>query len=82
MDEEHDSSFKQQDGVAYSARDMSLLLAQEKNIPVILGSATPSLESWRQVKKSTMTLLELPERVSGHAAITPEIIDMRNRCMC
>jgi len=77
VDEEHDSSFKQQDGVAYSARDMSLLLAQEKNIPVVLGSATPSLESWRQVKSDTMTLLELPERVSGHAAIMPEIIDMR-----
>jgi len=76
VDEEHDSSFKQQDGVAYSARDMSLLLAQEKNIPVVLGSATPSLESWRQVKEGTMTLLELPERISGHAAITPEIIDM------
>ncbi len=77
VDEEHDSSFKQQDGVGYSARDMSLLLAQEKNIPVVLGSATPSLESWRQVKAGSMTLLELPERVSGHAAITPEIIDMR-----
>jgi len=77
VDEEHDSSFKQQDGVGYSARDMSLLLAQEKNIPVVLGSATPSLESWRQVKIGSMTLLELPERVSGHAAITPEIIDMR-----
>ncbi len=77
VDEEHDSSFKQQDGVGYSARDMSLLLAQEKNIPVVLGSATPSLESWRQVNTGSMTLLELPERVSGHAAITPEIIDMR-----
>lgn len=77
VDEEHDSSFKQQDGVGYSARDMSLLLAQEKNIPVVLGSATPSLESWRQVKTGSMTLLELPERVSGHAAIMPEIIDMR-----
>lgn len=77
VDEEHDSSFKQQDGVGYSARDMSLLLAQEKSIPVVLGSATPSLESWRQVKAASMTLLELPERVSGHAAIKPEIIDMR-----
>ncbi|MBN4082321.1 primosomal protein N' [Mariprofundus ferrooxydans] len=77
VDEEHDSSFKQQDGVAYSARDMSLLLAQEKKIPIVLGSATPSLESWRQVKEGAMTLLELPERVSGHVAITPEIIDMR-----
>ncbi|MDX8396930.1 MAG: primosomal protein N' [Mariprofundaceae bacterium] len=77
VDEEHDGSFKQHDGVAYSARDMSLLLAQEKNIPVILGSATPSLESWRQVKLATMQLLELPERISGHAEIIPEVVDMR-----
>jgi len=77
VDEEHDSSFKQQEKVPYSARDMSLLLAQEKKIPVILGSATPSTESWRQIKQGSLTLLELPERISGHAAITPEIIDMR-----
>jgi len=79
VDEEHDSSFKQQDGVAYSARDMSLLLAQEKKIPVILGSATPSLESWRQVKRGSMELLEMPERISGHSHIVPEIVDMRGR---
>ncbi len=79
VDEEHDTSFKQQEGVAYSARDMSLLLAQEKNIPVILGSATPSLESWRQVYTGKMRLLELPERISGHQPIKPEIIDM---CGC
>jgi len=77
VDEEHDGSFKQQDGIAYSARDMSLLLAQEKGVPVVLGSATPSLESWRQVHTGSMTLLELPDRISGHAAISPEIIDMR-----
>jgi primosomal protein N' (replication factor Y) len=77
VDEEHDTSFKQQEGVPYSARDMSLLLAQELGIPVVLGSATPSLESWRQVQSGNMQLLELPTRISGHKAIVPEIIDMR-----
>lgn len=77
VDEEHDASFKQHDGVAYSARDMALLLAQEKKIPVVLGSATPSLENWRQVSLGAMTLLEMPKRISGHAAIQPEIVDMQ-----
>ena len=77
VDEEHDSSFKQQDGVAYSARDMSLLLAQELKIPVILGSATPSLESWRQVQLGSMACVRLTERVFQQTAIQPEIIDMR-----
>jgi len=76
VDEEHDTSFKQHEGVAYSARDMALLLAQEKNIPVVLGSATPSLENWRQVSLGSMSLLSMPERISGHAAIQPEIVDM------
>ncbi|MES0372366.1 MAG: primosomal protein N' [Mariprofundaceae bacterium] len=77
VDEEHDGSFKQQDGVAYSARDMALLLGQEMKVPVILGTATPSLESWRQVKGGSMQLLELPERISSHAQIKPEVIDLR-----
>jgi len=77
VDEEHDASFKQHDGVAYSARDMALLLAQEKKIPLVLGSATPSLESWRQVNLGHMKLLEMPERISGYAAIQPNIVDMR-----
>lgn len=77
VDEEHDGSFKQQDGVAYSARDMALLLGQEMKVPVVLGSATPSLESWRQVKSGSMQLLELPERISSHAQIKPEVIDLR-----
>jgi primosomal protein N' (replication factor Y) len=78
VDEEHDGSFKQQDGVAYSARDMALLLGQEMKVPVVLGSATPSLESWRQVKGGTMGLLELPERISPHAHINPEVVDLRD----
>ncbi|MDQ7005111.1 MAG: primosomal protein N' [Ghiorsea sp.] len=77
IDEEHDTSFKQQDGIAYSARDMALLLAQELKIPLILGSATPSLESWRRVQDKSMDCVRLTERVYQHTAIEPEIIDMR-----
>lgn len=77
VDEEHDTSFKQQDGVMYSARDMSLLLAQELKIPVILGSATPSLESWRQVQEGQMSCFRLSERVFQHTRQVPEIVDMR-----
>ncbi|MDQ6989844.1 MAG: primosomal protein N' [Mariprofundaceae bacterium] len=77
VDEEHDTSFKQHDGVAYSARDMSLLLGQALKIPVVLGSATPSLESWRQVKTGKMACEVLRERVFDHGLVEPEIVDMR-----
>ncbi len=77
VDEEHDSSFKQQEGVAYSARDMAVLLAQELGIPVVLGSATPSLESWRQASEGHYRLLELPQRIRPHAEPVPECVDLR-----
>jgi len=77
VDEEHDASFKQQEGMTYSARDMAVLLAQELNIPIVLGSATPSLESWRQVAEGNYLRLDLPERIAAHASIHSEIIDMR-----
>ncbi len=77
VDEEHDVSFKQQEGMTYSARDMAVLLAQELNIPIVLGSATPGLESWRQMKEGNYTCLDLPDRIAAHAFICPEIIDMR-----
>ena len=77
VDEEHDGSFKQQEGLAYSARDMAVLLAQEMSIPVVLGSATPSLESWRMAREGRYRLLELPERIRPHPKAAPEIIDMR-----
>jgi len=77
VDEEHDASFKQQDGMAYSARDMAVLLAQEMDIPIVLGSATPSLESWRQVKAGHYQRLDLPHRVAKTVPLTANVIDMR-----
>ncbi len=82
VDEEHDASFKQQDGICYSARDMAVLLAQELKLPILLGSATPSLESWRQVRKGRYQRLDLPQQAVGvqsdiRAGIQSEIVDMR-----
>jgi len=79
VDEEHDGSFKQQEGMAYSARDMAVLLAQELNIPIVLGSATPSLESWRQMQAGHYQRLDLPRRVVAETApVVSEVIDMRS----
>jgi primosomal protein N' (replication factor Y) len=66
VDEEHDPSFKQQDGMRYSARDVAVFRAHERKLPIVLGSATPSLESWANATATEMrgryTLLTLKER--------------------
>jgi len=77
VDEEHDASFKQQEGMAYSARDMSVLLAQELSIPVVLGSATPSQESWRLANEGQYCRLDLPEAIAPQPPVQPHVIDMR-----
>jgi primosomal protein N' (replication factor Y) len=70
VDEEHDASFKQQDGVRYSARDMAVFLAQQRRVPVVLGSATPALESFQNAKAGRFGYLRLRLRP---AAGRPEI---------
>ena len=68
VDEEHDPSYKQQEGLRYSARDVAVRRAQRLGIPVVLGSATPSLESYVNARDGRYTLAELPERaVTGLA---------------
>lgn len=62
VDEEHDLSYKAGDGIRYSARDLAVKLAQLQQIPVVLGSATPSLETWSQVKRGYYSLLTLTKR--------------------
>jgi primosomal protein N' (replication factor Y) len=73
VDEEHDSSFKQQDGMRYSARDVAVFRARERGIPIVLGSATPSLESWANATDSRTrgryTLLTLHERAVENARL-------------
>ncbi len=73
VDEEHDPSFKQQDGVRYSARDLAVFRARQLAIPIVLGSATPSLESWANatagVGRSRYQLLSLRERAVAGARL-------------
>ncbi|MGE5525168.1 MAG: primosomal protein N' [Rhodospirillaceae bacterium] len=65
VDEEHDSSFKQSDGLCYSARDVAVVRARQRGIPVVLGSATPALESYYNAQRERYRLLELPERINA-----------------
>jgi primosomal protein N' (replication factor Y) len=78
VDEEHDSSFKQEEGVRYHARDMALLRAHRAGAVAVLGSATPSLKSYALVRAGKLERLHLPER-AHRAAVLPrvEIIDLR-----
>ncbi|SUA57044.1 primosomal protein N' [Oligella urethralis] len=78
IDEEHDASYKQLDALRYSARDLAVWRGHQLNIPVVLGSATPSLESWQHAKEAKYDLCSLPERV-GALAFKPsfEFIDTR-----
>ena len=77
VDEEHDASYKQQEGFRYSARDLALVRAQRLGIPVLLGSATPSLESLERVRSGKARLLSLPNRTAGAKAPTLHLIDLR-----
>jgi len=77
VDEEHDASYKQQDGFRYSARDVAVMRASREKIPIVLGSATPSLESLRNARDGTYTLLELPDRTGGAGMPEVRLLDMR-----
>ena len=69
VDEEHDLSYKAGDGIRYSARDLAVKLAQLRQIPVVLGSATPSLETWSRVKSGHYSLLSLTKRAVPGAVL-------------
>jgi len=77
VDEEHDSSYKQEETPRYHARDVAVMRAKMANAVVVLGSATPSLESYFNAKKNKYALLELPDRVEQRPLPEVEIIDMR-----
>ncbi|HLB90248.1 MAG TPA: primosomal protein N', partial [Terriglobales bacterium] len=77
VDEEQDSSYKQEETPRYHARDVAVMRAKMANAAVVLGSATPSLESYFNAKRNKYTLLELPDRVEQRPLPEVEIIDMR-----
>jgi primosomal protein N' (replication factor Y) len=78
IDEEHESTFKQESTPRYHARDVAVMRARLENIPVILGSATPSLESWHNAQRGQYTLLLLPKRVLDFALPQVSLIDLRH----
>src|SRR3989338_1705026 len=69
VDEEHDSSFKQQDGLRYSARDVAIFRASQHGIPIVLGSATPSLESYHKAQSGRYRMLKLTGRALAEARL-------------
>ena len=77
VDEEHDQSYKQQEGFRYSARDLAIARAQRHDIPVVLGSATPSLESLARAKKQPGALIELPDRAGNAQPPRLRLVDLR-----
>ncbi len=76
VDEEHDGSFKQQDGFRYHARDIAVLRAQRAGIPIVLGSATPALETYRHAIEGRYDLLRLPHRGPDRSLPRMRIVDL------
>ena len=81
IDEEHDASFKQQDGWRYHARDLAVVYAKQLNIPVLMGSATPSLESLNNVQQGKYQRLCLSEKANQSTALQQHVIDLKHQSM-
>ena len=77
VDEEHDGAYKQADGVRYQGRDVAVMRAKLAACPLILGSATPSMESFHNARTGRYRLLALPERVESRPLPSVEIVDLR-----
>ncbi len=77
VDEEHESTYKQEESPRYHARDVAVMRGQMEKAVVVLGSATPSMESYYNCKKGKFTLLELPERVDDQKMPHVRVVDMR-----
>ena len=78
VDEEHESTYRQQESPYYNARDVAIVRAQKESAAVVLGSATPSLESFHNARGGKYRLLALPERIAARPMAAATIIDMRN----
>lgn len=80
VDEEHDTSYKQEEGVVYHGRDMAVVKAYMENIPIVLATATPSLESWVNQKEGKYKRLHLEARFGGQVLPDIHLIDMKEQC--
>ncbi|HUR54398.1 MAG TPA: primosomal protein N' [Gemmataceae bacterium] len=78
IDEEHENSFKQESTPRYHARDVAVMRARLEDIPIMMGSATPSLESWANAAKGAYTILSLPNRVESRPMPAVKVIDLRH----
>jgi primosomal protein N' (replication factor Y) len=78
LDEEHESTFKQDSAPRYHAREVALWRAKRDNIPLVLGSATPSLESWHRALQGEFRLVDMPRRVSNRPLPDVGVIDLRD----
>jgi primosomal protein N' (replication factor Y) len=78
IDEEHEGSFKQESTPRYHARDVAVMRARLADVPILLGSATPSLESWHNVERGTYTHLSLPSRVENRPMPAVKLVDLRH----
>lgn len=81
VDEEHDSAFKQEDRLRYNARDMAILLGSRTGATVVLGSATPSLETYHNARTGKYRHLELRKRITGHPLPEVRLVDLRKCSM-
>lgn len=81
VDEEHEASYKQQDGLRYSARDLAVWRAHDAGIPIILGSATPSLETWQQAERGRYRRLTLQARARASTLPTVKLVDTRRAAL-
>ena len=77
VDEEHDGSYKQSEAPRYQARDMAVVRSAQEGALCVLGSATPALESWHNVKRGKFRLVSLPDRVGGGVLPPVRLIDLR-----
>jgi primosomal protein N' (replication factor Y) len=79
IDEEHETTFKQESTPRYHGRDVAVMRARIEEVPIILGSATPSLESWHNAQRGAYTLLSLPQRVESRPLPKVGLIDLRHQ---
>jgi primosomal protein N' (replication factor Y) len=79
VDEEHDSSYKQQDGLRYHARDLAVMRAREENVPLVLGSATPALETLNNALTGKYQHLKLNQRAGDASPATQHVFDIRQQ---